>query len=804
MKIYTAPARTSKNWRAENISFDELTARLSSPIVTPEDYNTYSNYNKDEKDRVKDQGGYLCGELKNGKRSKETVINRSALTIDLDNIPSSEALDTIFKRIESFNLNYFVHSTRSSTPEKPRIRALFDLDRPVTPDEAEFITRELCSDIGLEYCDKTTAQPSRLMYYPSVSHDRVKNFFTKRGRGLPIHPEDYLNRVDDWTDRSQWILFPDEVPSFKNKAGAKLADPRLKDNHVGLFCRAYSIPEAIDNFLSDIYIPSEDPRRYSYVNGSSTKGGVVYGKEDYGEDLFFYSFHATDPYSGVVYNAYDLVRLYKFGDTKLAAKEMTAFARKDPRVRNLIIEDELGAIENEELRNEQIDLRKQLTRDQYGEIEPTINNLELIMEFDPLLKDRFFYDQFAEKSKISGKMPWAGDYLHLPRSWTDDDDAGLNGYLEKTYNIFWNQKKYEYGLKNSFSKHVKHPVRDYLNSLGEWDGVARLDTLLIDYFGAEDNNYTRAVIRKSLVAAVARVFEPGIDYQQVPILIGKQGIGKSTFLKILGKNWFCDSRIDFNSKEGYQTLQGNWIIEIGELASFYGKEVESIKTFLSSEKDIYRAPYGRRTVEHTRQCVFFGTTNNKTFLKDVTGNRRYWPVQLGINQPTKNIFTDLKKEVDQVWAEALIYYRVIGENLFLETTELLKLAEIEQKNRVVEDPREGQIIEFLLKKVPKDWKDRSIEERNLYWDMENEESVDRVKRRYVCPTEILQECLNIPKGATGFRKTAMEIKKILLQINGLEEVNPGRYYGKCYGPQRGFRITEEFYKIQSHNSEEKE
>jgi putative DNA primase/helicase len=169
-------------------------------------------------------------------------------------------------------------------------------------------------------------------------------------------------------------------------------------------------------------------------------------------------------------------------------------------------------------------------------------------------------------------------------------------------------------------------VQDYLKSL-QWDEIKRLDTLLIDYLGAKDTAYTRAVMRKSLTAAVARAMEPGCKYDYMPILVGPQGIGKSTFLRYLGRQWFSDSLQTFEGKEASEMIQGIWINEIGELSGFNRSETNAVKQFLSKTEDVYREPFGKRTNPYPRHCVFFGTTNDVEFLKDSTGNRRLMKVR---------------------------------------------------------------------------------------------------------------------------------------------------------------------------------
>ena len=239
----------------------------------------------------------------------------------------------------------------------------------------------------------------------------------------------------------------------------------------------------------------------------------------------------------------------------------------------------------------------------------------------------------------------------------------------------------------------------------------RIDTLLIDYFGADDNPYVRAVTRKILCAAVRRINEPGIKFDHILVLNGPQGIGKSTFISKLGMEWYSDSLSisDMNDKTAAEKLQGYWIQEIGELAGIRKADIDKVKAFISRQDDKYRASYGRRVSPHPRQCVFFGTTNAENgFLRDITGNRRFWTVRTpgtGILKPW-----DLTQDdVDQLWAEAL-HLADQGEKLFL-SHELEEYARIEQVASMEHDDREGLVADYLDLPLPVNWSELSLYDR---------------------------------------------------------------------------------------------
>lgn len=274
--------------------------------------------------------------------------------------------------------------------------------------------------------------------------------------------------------------------------------------------------------------------------------------------------------------------------------------------------------------DEDYDWVGQLTCNKNGKFDNTINNVQLIMEHDAGLRGKYFYDTFKERMTVCGDLPWCKLADRMTTTWTDTDDAGLRNFLEIKYEIV-NTMKIGDAVLLAMQSCMRHPVREYLLSL-KWDGVARADTIFIDYLGAEDTEYTRTVTRKALIGAVARIMQPGCKHDHILVLVGPQGCRKSTTLAKLGKSWFSDSFYTVQGKEAYEQIQGFWLIEMGEMAATRKAELESIKQFVSKQSDSYRAAYAKRTQEHPRQCAFFGTTNDDEFLRDATGGRRFWPV----------------------------------------------------------------------------------------------------------------------------------------------------------------------------------
>ncbi len=211
----------------------------------------------------------------------------------------------------------------------------------------------------------------------------------------------------------------------------------------------------------------------------------------------------------------------------------------------------------------------------------------------------------------------------------------------------------------------------------------------IDYLGAEDSSYVRAATRKPFVAAVARIYHPGTKFDNVPILDGPQGIGKSTLYYNLGGDYFSDSLslTDMKDKAGAEKLQGFWILELGELAGMKKVDVETVKSFISRTDDDYRPSYGKVVESHPRQCIIVGSTNSETgFLRDITGNRRFWPIHVTGNSVKKS-WDMTRQDIDQLWAEAKYLYEH-GEKLFLESGDT-EGAEFAQRDAMETDERKA-------------------------------------------------------------------------------------------------------------------
>lgn len=789
--ISTAGSRKATYWPKSAIMWSDFADRLKTPVQSPETLEEYLALPRNRQSDLKDVGGFVGGTFTADRRKSAYVQGRDLLTLDMDSIPAGQTED-ILKRIAGLGCAAVVYSTRKHAGYAPRLRVILPLDRTAAADEYEPAARKAASIIGIGFCDPTTFDPCRLMYWPSCCKDSE---YVYQVYDAPFCSLDgLLGMYGDWKDVAEWPQVPG-ADSAQRRRIAKQEDPTGKRGLVGAFCRTYPVTAAMEKFLPGVYEPTDVPGRYTYTGGSTTGGAVVYDG-----DLFLYSHHATDPCSGQLVNAFDLVRLHKFGDMDAESKEgtpvnrlpsyvqMSRLAKEDPDVAGRMVKERvdqakqafgIGDAPAPEPDGD-TDWVLKLTRDANGRIEKTIANVTTVLENDPFLKGRIVTDEFASCGMTLGGLPW--DIHCGKRRWTDVDYAGFYRYMETFYGLT-GREKLDSGLLIVSSQNKINDVREYLCGL-EWDGKRRVDTLLPDYLGAEDNRYTRAVMRKSLCAAVARAVEGGVKYDYMPIFTGAQGIGKSTFLAVLGKSWFSDSLTTFEGKEAAELIQGTWINEVGELTAMTKQETSAVKQFLSKTHDIYRAAYGRTTNKYPRRCVFFGTSNDSEFLKDSTGNRRFWPVDVGIHKARRSVWEDLPREVDQVWAEAYAYW-MLGEPLYL-PKDVEALAEEQQEIHRESYAKEGVIREFLDREIPEGWNTMDLMRRRQFYsgNLRLPEGTVMVKREKVCAAEIWQECYGSELKYMG-KRDSMEINSILQNIKGWKKNRSSQRYG-FYGTQRGY------------------
>ena len=795
--IALGPSVHSKKFVNTELTWDDLTAQFRKAKSIDQTHDAYMHLSLDEQAALKDITCFVGGGLgkTNGPHTKENVLWRDLVTLDADRADLAAVADWTL----SFGGAYCIYSTLKHTLKAPRLRIIIPLSRRVTPDEWCAISRMIAKDLGMEMIDPASFKVSQPMYMPEHCADVQPYYDVQYGEF--VNADDVLSRYPaGWERQEDWPTSAREEDAVKRSV-KKVADPLAKDGLIGAFNRTYTISEAIDKFIPEVYKRVNDSR-YTYTGGTTAGGAVVY--ED---DHILYSNHATDPAGGRAQNAYDLIRIHKFGgldlpgSSKASNKAMLDFINTDAdtlktahieRYRQGVQDfdgNDNGPVtaQNEaETEGSSVDLDwvAELQTNKDGNPTATIDNVHTILVKDTNLSGIGGMNELSQLYTMAGPVPWnkshkAGD------CWSDADEAGLRWYIEKVYHIQGRQRISD-ALTQVQSERAFHPVRAYLNGL-TWDGVERLDSLLIDYLGAEDTPYVRAVTRKQFVAAVYRVMDPGHKFDQMLTLVGPQGIGKSTLIAKMGQAWYTDTVNSISGKDGYDAIQGAWIVEMSELAGLRKAEVEAVKQFISKCVDTYRRAYAKNTIAYPRQCVFFGSTNDDELLRDQTGNRRFWVVETGRQPHTKYAWNMTQEEVDQLWAEAVVRWKA-HESLYLDADRLVD-AEALQETHMQSDARLGMIQQYLDILLPDDWEDRNVENRRDYINqsMVNPMPGASIKRDRVCAAEVLCELFGKDRG---------DIKRAdTVEINGLINLLPdwirykkasGYMRFKLYGVQKAF------------------
>lgn len=770
--------RQAKKWVNKTTSFDELKERLKVTIRTTESAEEYAKFSKAQKDNAKDHGGFVAGALKGGRRKIDTVELRSMVALDGDRIDK-----TFLENYEtSTPYTSVLYTTHSSTDENPRVRLIFPLTRDVTPEEFVAVSRYLAQMLGIDYFDECSYQPNQLMYWPSTPSNG--SFVYKEVDKNWLNPDEILNAHPEWTD-------PTRLPTSSRESKAntvanqKVQDPLEKDGIVGLFNRVYfPISKAIEAFLSDVYEPTENENRYHLIESSSIAGVEI--KE---EGKFVYSHHAKDPAYLKLCNAFDIVRIHKFGDDddKKSFRDMCEFAMQVDEVKVLAANERL-ALAEEDFSADSDDWKTRLKyQPKTSLLENSVYNLNLILNNDPDFRN-FAYNELANRIQVTGSLPW--ERPEGNKFWRDADTAQLKSIIDIRYLPF-SSRNHDVAFTKIADDRRFHPIRDYLDSLPVWDGTKRVEDVFIKYLKADDTEYIRTVTRKTFAAAVARIYVPGIKFDCVPVLDGDQGIGKSTIVKdLVTADYYSEtlSLTDMDDKSGAEKLQGFWVVEIGELAGMRKADIEKVKAFLSTSDDKYRPSYGKVVESHPRQCIVIATVNGERgYLRDITGNRRFWIIKVHQKKQKKTWnFTEEYRQ--QFWAEAKEIWRS-GEKLYLEG-DILEEAEKAQKGAMETDERVGMVEEYLNTPLPADWDDMDLFARRNYLngsEFGGTQHIGTIARTSVSNAEIWCECLNhsLPDLKTT---DSYQIAALMAQINGWERTTNIKRL-PIYGRQRLYQKT---------------
>lgn len=824
----------------------QLISKMSEPMVDiRHTLPQYLNLSKERQAELKNQGWFVGGHCDEGIRQIGKIKERWVVTLDVDECSQAHVFDMECGLMELSKYEFFAYSTRKHTPEKPRLRVIIPLDSPCEAEAYHALSRILAEkfDVSMESIDPVSYRVTQLMYWPSVCKDA--DFYVFHNSGEVCSPEDVLNEFGDWQDHTK-LPRSERDTSGHAAAGKKPEDPETKEGLVGAFCRSYDVTAAINEFLSEIYIDPVETHhgiRYTYAGGTTSHGAIVYD-----DGKFLYSNHMHDPAAGHSQNSFDLVRIHLFNDLDKKVKEGTSpmsmpsvkamldFLADDKEIakelraskydlesmfREPVDDDDvfqdLGqGDDSEEDDDDLTDWTDELDANAEGVIKPVMNNVVLILMNDPRFKKCVRRNLFSNRQVYMDELnlkPFKCD--PLPNTdrvngslWTDTHTLYVKMMLESPrgkqkpgYGLQLSKENLNSAIELAGARQAFHPVKDYLHSL-KWDGKKRAEKLFITYLGAADNEYHREVCRLTLLAAVTRIFEPGHKFDFMPVLEGMQGKRKSTFVKVLAKNWFSEMDHVDDKNKAIETMSGSWILEFNEMQQFSRADVNRVKAFLSATDETTRLAYERNPRKFLRQCIFIGTTNQKEYLKDETGNRRFWPVLCEI---LRIDIDKLKRNVDQIWAEVATWYFELREAqpfgdlpLYLKDESLIDFATALQASRKPETPEEilaGQIEHWLSQPITLNELKGTLASEEDPFSEDKSRCAERVR---TCSAEIYEKVLGNDRKRLSSDKTAQfQIGKAMQFVQGWARMSKPSYYGS-YGKQA---VMYERTKTQSEDDE---
>lgn len=642
----------------QKTSFETMfKAFKNNAIRTKETMEEYQKGDKAFRDKAKDKGGFIMGESLENKREKLALQNRNMITLDLDYCPPN-ILDVLKQKVYNKELpfRFFVYSTHSHTKEKPRLRMIIPLKRNVEVEEYEPIATRICGKVGLEYFDATTTQANRIMYFPSVAldGDYVCEMFGD-DEYYDLEPDLILDEFFDYNNIDEWQR-PHYIEGKKRERiekGTISDSTKTKWRIVNSFNIEYSITEAIDTFLGEVY-KKERNDRYTFMNGESRNGLNILSHQ------YAYSFHGTDPAQGRLLNAFDIVRIHKFGkqdqeneqkvydnyNNTSSFKEMSEWIKRE--LPNVMAHDP-KVIEQKEKVEEKLeemgvevatDWLDTLVRNSNGDIMKNPYNISVIIENDANFKGLFFYDTIKQQVCFEKAPYWDKD-IKKGDGIRDLDFSYIRNYLASPPYLLTGKDAIEDSvLVEAYKRKINYP-KFFLSQLPEWDEKPRVETLFVDLFGVKDNEFIREASKKWLTALVARIMSPGVKFDYVIALLGSVGIGKSTFGKsLIALDWdgkmenienasyfFSDKELDLrNERDTIDAIRGVCVLELAEFDKFLTKyDKATLKSFITKTKDRFIERYGKRTIDVPRSFVMLATSNEGKPIKNPEDERRFMP-----------------------------------------------------------------------------------------------------------------------------------------------------------------------------------
>lgn len=845
--IRIAEGKASSLGKATNktLSWGNFVNSLARPTRTRESFKQFLKLPKAEQDKLKALDGWLLGgPVQSGRRRKNQILERDLVTLDLDKITAQQYRSIRVGKNPICQYEFVAHTTRKHTEENPRLRIYMLPKRPVKAEEYSALSRIIAHkvDESMDAVDEVSFRIAQMMFRPTCAQDQ--KFKVWHNAGERIGPDETFQDFKlDWRDYNNLPF--SEKRGKRRPSADKAENPTTKRGVIGAFCRAYSVEEAISEFLSDVYAPGDDNSgkpRYSYIPGSTTNGVVV---EDDG--LFIYSHHGTDPCGDQLCNAFDMVRLHLYGEedegrdpdqpiTKAPSYEkMVAFAKGQKPVSKELVESNYHFLANvdedlEDLSEQEPDEASsdqgqglppsrtpppkatkkdwhltELEIDEHGFIKNTPANIRKLLQYDTRLRGVMAFNELTQcvvmrrdlVTGVEGLRDFVVQDTLNGDEWTDLHDRVLRDMFSERredHNGFALKPARE-DIRDAVDVVADqwrfNPVIEYLEKLPQWDGVDR--PLFIKYVGTPDNPYFRDAGEIFLRAAIARAYNPGHEWQFVPIVQGKQESGKSSIVgSLFGDHWGGELTADLKSNaEAVQQMEGFWGMEFPEIANLRRSENDDAKTFVTLKKDKVRKPYGHRMQTYGRRCVYLGTTNQVQFLKDPTGNRRYWPV------PVCMPFVDnpgIQRDRDQIWAQALAGYKAAAEetgdyrriklNLYGRAKEIALSMQSSHEEEMSEHVLAGSIESWLVQpmKLSDFLADSTVRELD---DLTETEDV------WVLRTKVCAPMIDADSGLLIRESESQKPKRIATAMNfvpGWQRLQNPVKFDHPYGRQRGWHL----------------
>lgn len=681
LKFGVQPGTGRSKVKNVTMPWGEFVKKLSQSYTIPLTMEEYRALSRDQQAAHKNANGHFVGAaFEGGKRGKTNTLERQMLTFDIDN-GTPELLDQLLTGRTGLGAReYVVASTLSHGGDKIKLRVIVPLLELLPRDDFEPLARLVAKliDPAMTAIDKVSFRLAQFMYWPAHCADVTPVFHHQRGP--LVEPGAVLAT---W-DRNYLTLPRLEAEDPTVRPGGVIKAPSgEKPGIMGALNRLYRIGEGVELFLADIYEVSErdglgEATRFTFLAGTTTNGAQAF------EDGYFHSHQSSDPACDQNVHLFDLIALHRYGhldknvteDTRPMDRPSFKAMRDEwipenaPEVMAEVVRSNYAGVLDDDVYfedNDHEDWLAKLDVSKNGLIKNTLTNLIDILKHDHHFKGAFALNEFTKTECLVKPLhePRLNMDIKLGREGykklTDDTDAAVRQLLEAKrgddlpgYGLIVSDRNLKAAITRVSNMQAFHPIRDWLDSLPAWDGVSRLSRLWSRACGTRDTPYYRLTASNFLAGAVARIYEPGCKFDFLPVLIGPQGILKSTLVQVLASPaWYGETEGHFDNKQKQiEAASGKWFLEMGEMVHFTrAKDDESIKMMLSGQVDSARLAYDKRSDDHPRQFVFIGTTNREQFLREF--HRRVWPIVCNGDIDIKWVHANRAK----LFAEAIHVFR---------------------------------------------------------------------------------------------------------------------------------------------------